>query len=94
LTELKTALSDLPNAVQKILSPYCERMETALKKLETQEVEEKHNVHAEEVSPVPIIVPVDDELPVVVHPSEVVESTGNGNGTSANDGSPPNPTSG
>ena len=43
LLELKTALSDVPNAIRILLSPYCERMETALAKLETMRVEEKGN---------------------------------------------------
>lgn len=41
------ALSDLPMKVQKILSPYCERMENALQKLETAQVEkeQQHDTH-------------------------------------------------
>lgn len=90
---LEGALSDLPKQVQKILSPYCERIENALSKLETPKVEEKPHVHAEEVSLVSSVAHVDGNLPVVIRPSEMGESTGNGNGTSANAGSPPNPAS-
>ncbi len=43
LEEFKSALIALPNKIQSILSPYCERMENALKKLETVEVEETHD---------------------------------------------------
>lgn len=45
---LEKALSDLPNTVKDILNPFCERIETALQKLETVMVEETHNVTSEE----------------------------------------------
>ena len=40
LKALETAMSDLPKQVQQLLSPYCERMERALAKLETMTVED------------------------------------------------------
>ncbi len=73
LAEFKQALIALPNAIQTILNPYCERMESALQKLETSQVEEKQNhVHAEEItkrsSAIPYLL---DDHSVGVHSSNV-----------------------
>ncbi len=77
LEEFKSALVALPNKIQSILSPYCERMEKALQKLETTEVEEKD--HVSTVQNIPISHPVHlAGNPVVVHPSLHVDANASG----------------
>ena len=68
LEEFKSALIALPNTIQSILSPYCERMESALAKLETIQVEEKD--HVPTVENLPDSHPIHlAGNPLVVHPS-------------------------
>lgn len=65
---LEKALSDLPKTIQKTLSPYCERLDVALKKLETIQVEEKD--HVPTVENLPDSHPIHlAGNPLVVHPS-------------------------
>lgn len=80
LDEFKQALIALPNTIQAILNPYCERMESALQKLETVQVEEKHNyVHAEEIDKRSSVgADVLDVHPVDIHPSDTAETRAGG----------------
>jgi hypothetical protein len=66
--EFQAALIALPNTIQSILSPYCERLDMALKKLETVQVEEQqHDTHLG--NPIQVTMGIhDDDL--VVHPSD------------------------
>lgn len=79
LDEFKQALIALPNTIQVILNPYCERMESALQKLETLQVEEKHHVHAEEIDKRSSDgADVLDIHSMDVHPSETAETRAGG----------------